>query len=472
MISHAQKNSAATITLVVSICVLGLSGCKQNKPKQDTTSGVLGVPTKSAETEAAYPLYNEQPKPEALAQFIRTCRYPADDAERLALAAKVIAVAHCFKIDANALGGLIRQESEFNRCAVSPSKATGLTQLTGPGIKEAFHKFGLFGSDQYADKAGRAYFMEKIKECGANGIADPKERARWGEAFERNITDLANSEDVGISRAEIYGIIKKQIVEDENVAINLGAVILKTYLAAAASGRYRCPMGENNQNIRNEILAQQMNLPRHADLYREALRCYNNAYANGTDEPEHYWRKIIGEDGQSGFAGQIHHTAMTYGHWDNVVFFGSSSEVDAKVDQHTANIEQKAKQEKEPAKKSEGQTEDSGSEIVRKYITAGSETYNLRALKIGATWAQLPSDGKAKLLNQLTVVCRKTKPGEVYRGYSDQDMSLAWYPILSSDLDGLESGPAECSAAAYLFLYYKGIEKFEDPQAESAGNER
>lgn len=87
------------------------------------------------------------------------------------LARRIIESSYCFGTDPFIVASKIRQESEFNLWAKSPTGALGLTQITNDGIKEVLDQLGHRGSgfalpesNTYIRSVMSCFFADKISE--------------------------------------------------------------------------------------------------------------------------------------------------------------------------------------------------------------------------------------------------------------------------------------------------------------------
>lgn len=154
----------------------------------------------------------------------------ADDAARLA--GKVLVLSDCFGIDSLVYAGLITRESGWRQGAVSPTGASGLTQFTGPGIREVSAQLGIPSARARPETVG--WFRDQLEQC-----VQPRLKMAWTHLWKRALTLRQQ---------------KKLFRGDENLALVYGAVLLKTYVTV-----------ERNQHPRS----------RGTWLMRRALARYN-----------------------------------------------------------------------------------------------------------------------------------------------------------------------------------------------------
>lgn len=153
------------------------------------------------------------PTNELLKNYIIKTNFRITPNEADQISAQILDVSECFEIDPWILTGLIQKESSFNRNAVSPTGAAGLTQFTSMGFKEVNDQLGMRGRIG-APEVVSQYFEQKIKNC-----IDPF----WMNLWER----VAVNED----HPDFYNLLKDEIKKDTYSSIVYGAVLLKTYLA-------------------------------------------------------------------------------------------------------------------------------------------------------------------------------------------------------------------------------------------------
>ncbi len=159
------------------------------------------------------------------------------------LAAQVEVVGRCFGLDKRIFASLVAQESRFVVDAVSPTGATGLTQMTAIGLTEVNDQLGGRGA-RYARSAATDYFATAIDDCV---------NSSWTNLWQQS--------------GSMTGM-KNALKSSPTAALIAGAVLLKTNLSA--------------EKTRNGTALM-------ADLYRGALRRYNGDPA----EKEHYQRVIM-----------------------------------------------------------------------------------------------------------------------------------------------------------------------------------
>lgn len=153
------------------------------------------------------------PEKHFLASHIVKINYKIPKAQALEIAHHILNISACFKIDPWVLTGLIQKESSFNKDAVSPTNAAGLTQFTSSGIKEVNDQLGFRGREGATENA-TLYFTSRIRDC-----IDPS----WIDLWVR--VDLPESDP------EFYRQFKEEIKKDIPTAIIYGAILLKTYVA-------------------------------------------------------------------------------------------------------------------------------------------------------------------------------------------------------------------------------------------------
>lgn len=161
--------------------------------------------------EQKYYLFRLQLDQNFLAKHIVKTNYKIRSADAQELAEKIIRIAGCFHIDPWILAGLIQKESSFEKDAVSPTNAAGLTQFTTRGLKEVNDQLGLNGRvGTYVTNI--AYFRERILSC-----VDPN----WIDLWDQVTSTQADE--------TFFKDLKEVLKRDTTLAITYGAVLLKTY---------------------------------------------------------------------------------------------------------------------------------------------------------------------------------------------------------------------------------------------------
>lgn len=183
------------------------------------------------------------PEQHSLASHIVKINYKIEKIVALEIAHHILNISACFKIDPWVLTGLIQKESSFNKDAVSPTNAAGLTQFTSSGIKEVNDQLGFRGREGATENA-ILYFTSKIRSC-----IDPSWVDLWVRV-ERSETD-----------PEFYRQIKEEIKKDIPTAITYGAILLKTYVSFI------------DTKI-NRVDDEEADLPK-SEVYFRALQIYN-----------------------------------------------------------------------------------------------------------------------------------------------------------------------------------------------------
>jgi hypothetical protein len=184
------------------------------------------------------------PEKHFLASHIIKINYKIPTPQALEIAHHILNISACFKIDPWVLTALIQKESSFNKDAVSPTNAAGLTQFTSSGIKEVNDQLGFRGRAG-ATEGATLYFTSQIRDC-----IDPS----WVDLWVR--VELPETDP------EFYRQIKEEIKKDIPTAITYGAILLKTYVAFI--------------NIKNNRSASEEggDLPK-SEIYFRALQIYN-----------------------------------------------------------------------------------------------------------------------------------------------------------------------------------------------------
>ena len=163
--------------------------------------------------EKDFTMMSLTPSEDDIKRYIRKINFSIDSKTREEIAKNVLKVSECIKIDPWILTGLIKKESSFNPYAISPTKAAGLTQFTGIGIAEVNDQLGMRG-EKFATSESIEYFNSKIKEC-----INPAFKHLW----DRVAVDQEHEDFIDLS--------KKEIMDDIELAITYGGILLKTYLA-------------------------------------------------------------------------------------------------------------------------------------------------------------------------------------------------------------------------------------------------
>lgn len=137
--------------------------------------------------------------------YILTENPRVDVEEAVLITEEVIRISQCFKIDARLYLALMRMESNFERGAISHTGAVGLSQFTSIGAQEVNDQLGERGRD-YANVRNTNYLNELINNCSSN----------WLHLWER---------------AEGWQNQKRLFLEDIELSLIYGAILLKVYLA-------------------------------------------------------------------------------------------------------------------------------------------------------------------------------------------------------------------------------------------------
>ncbi len=154
----------------------------------------------------------EQPSKETIEDFI-TFKVPNRFDPELpteVLADKILMISECFALDANVFTGLIYQESSFNRQAVSPTGAAGLTQFTSAGLQEVHDQLGQRGNN-YARRSTIKHLNKVLKYCVLPEINEEEWYHLW---------EVADS----------YWQCKEHMKQHPDYALVYGAVLLKVLL--------------------------------------------------------------------------------------------------------------------------------------------------------------------------------------------------------------------------------------------------
>ena len=153
------------------------------------------------------------PTQDHLVRYISAINKKVSRIEAETIASSVLTVSSCLKIDPWVLTGMIQKESSFQRTAVSPTNAVGLTQFTTSGIREVNDQLGLRGKSGATENA-ILYFNSRIRDC-----------------IDASWVDIWDPTPVGPDHDEFISFVKDEIVEDILPAVTYGGILLKTYVA-------------------------------------------------------------------------------------------------------------------------------------------------------------------------------------------------------------------------------------------------
>lgn len=160
-----------------------------------------------------YTLLNITPSARQLADHIKDINYMVTRKEAKEIAQNILNVSYCFEIDPWILMSLIQKESSFDRYAMSPTNAAGLTQFTSVGFIEVHDQLGYRGR-KGAPESATLYFTSKIRKC-----------------IDSNWVDLWSRVNILDTEPGYYDLLKEELKSDITAAITYGAILLKTYLA-------------------------------------------------------------------------------------------------------------------------------------------------------------------------------------------------------------------------------------------------
>lgn len=180
------------------------------------------------------------PSIQFIAGHIVQVNYKIEKDEALEIAQNILTVSACFNIDPWILTALIQKESSFQKTAVSPTNAAGLTQFTSLGLKEVNDQLGLRGRTG-ATESAILYFSTQVKEC-----IDP------------NWVDLWIKISLPEEDPTFYTLLKEEIKTNTTSAVVYGAILLKTFVAYI-----------DNKNKNSEVK------PLTSEIYYQALQAYN-----------------------------------------------------------------------------------------------------------------------------------------------------------------------------------------------------
>lgn len=206
MLDKMLMKPSKTLTILYAVLSLNAVSSEISSPEKG-----FRVPVESVIKN--FSLMNLTPTTELITRHILKTNFRVPLSEAIEISKIIIEVSSCIQIDPWILTGLIQKESTFNKYAISPTGAAGLTQFTSIGFKEVNDQLGLRGRAG-APVAVTLYFSNKIKNC-----IDPS----W--------TDLWNRVDVKEDNAEFYNLLKEEVKKDITSSIVYGAILLKTYLA-------------------------------------------------------------------------------------------------------------------------------------------------------------------------------------------------------------------------------------------------
>lgn len=154
---------------------------------------------------------------DVLVKYIIKTNYLVAKPEAREIAKNILKVSDCFHIDPWILTAMIQKESSFQKDAVSPTDASGLTQFTSSGFKEVNDQLGFRGREG-ATENSTIYFTARIREC-----IDPS----WVDLWVK----------VGVPEEDpnFYTLSKTEIKQDISLALTYGAILLKTYVSSIDS---------------------------------------------------------------------------------------------------------------------------------------------------------------------------------------------------------------------------------------------
>jgi hypothetical protein len=236
---------------LIGAAILVLTACGQDG--EDGGVSRLDGDFRTAYVGEPYFMTAKQVDATAIARLIGQ-RFPGRSDPLLSnreLAERIVIVSECFDLETALLTGLVRQESAFQRGAVSATGASGLTQFTTIAVRESNDQLGERGAAQ-ARATTIHYFTGRLDECVAPRLG----LARWAPLWERVPGDLRT--------------MRNHFRESADDALVYGAVLLKTLLSVARTVQ---PTAETS------------------DLYVKALERYN-----GDPDPavrDDYWRRIF-----------------------------------------------------------------------------------------------------------------------------------------------------------------------------------
>lgn len=227
-----------------------LTSCGQNSSNADL-SGYSGKATKFV--GESFLLFPDTPSQSDLERFIRKSNLQIDATK---LAKDIKSVATCFAIDERILASQMRQESNFNPGAESPTHAVGLMQLTGLGIQEIEDQLGARGT-LYASSTAITYFNKVRTTCLKKSLG-------WDSA-----DDMLLWKRVPTGNRQSILATKKSLIKSEpRIGLAYGAIMIKTLLSKAKSE-------DASRDIEN--------------TFRRSLWLYNGDPA----EQEHYQNVIL-----------------------------------------------------------------------------------------------------------------------------------------------------------------------------------
>lgn len=150
------------------------------------------------------------------------------------LARKILIVSEEFGLDPFIFTSMIRKESTFQRRAVSPTGAAGLTQMTVPGIKEVNRQLGVPGP-RYLFSDIDLFVVSLRQGC----IAQRLGYGEWKPLY---------------ARTRHYPEMKRALMADPDTSLIYGAVLLRTLVfslttevpGSALSLRYRWALKRYN----------------------------------------------------------------------------------------------------------------------------------------------------------------------------------------------------------------------------------
>lgn len=164
-----------------------------------------------------FTLLQKTPLPVYLQKYIQKTNTKVEVTDAEEISESIVTVSSCLGIDPWILTGMIQKESSFNKIAVSPTGAAGLTQFTRIGIKEVNDQLGFRGKVG-APEPVTDYLVSQIRTCV---------NADWRDFWTRLAVDETHP--------EFYPLLKEEMKKDILGAVLYGGVLLKVYLGVITS---------------------------------------------------------------------------------------------------------------------------------------------------------------------------------------------------------------------------------------------
>lgn len=150
------------------------------------------------------------------------------------LPTKIVRLAFCFGLDPIVYTGLLNQESKFSTNALSPTKASGFSQLTTIAIVEVSEQLGLLGPAYASDGAEEA--LNQYINCYYKGY-DKKWVNMWEDGTIPAGKEAYRGGNIGDGRSWLYvSGSKAWLNEDPDRNLVYGAAYFKAMLNRSGIG--------------------------------------------------------------------------------------------------------------------------------------------------------------------------------------------------------------------------------------------